>query len=101
MQSPFLKRTIDMNTRYSPLPAILERHSLKMTEGRFSNWRDTMRLIVELKNGKLPEESNEIRYPSYQCKLLADCKSNYVPMSPPNRIRYPEHSQSIEKRISK
>ena len=65
MASPVLKKTIEMNLRYTALPQIMDRHSMRMTEARFSNWRETMKIIVDLKNGRLPEEASEIRYPSY------------------------------------
>jgi len=48
----------------------MERHSIKMTEERFSDWRKTMKIIVDLKNGKLPEDAFEHRHPPYLCKEI-------------------------------
>ena len=47
----------------------MERHSIKMTEERLDNWRDTMRVIIDCKNGRLPNEYFEDRLPMYHCKV--------------------------------
>lgn len=65
-----------MNTRYALYPKILERHSIKMTEERFSDWRNTMKIIVDMKNGKMPEDAFEHRHPPYLCKEVEREESN-------------------------
>lgn len=42
---------------------------MKMTEARFINWRETIATIVNIKNGKPPDEIFEKRNPPYLCKL--------------------------------
>jgi len=51
----------------SMYPKIIKDHSLKMTEERLNNWRSTMKIIVDCKNGKLPDDVNEDRFPKYTC----------------------------------
>ena len=64
------KKTIEISTKFlnnvNPIyPKIMEKHSLKMTEARLNNWRDTMKIIVDCKNGKYPDEAFEDRLPMY------------------------------------
>lgn len=49
-------------------PEIMENYSMKMTEARFINWRETIGTIVNIKNGKPPDEIFEKRNPPYLCK---------------------------------
>jgi hypothetical protein len=39
-----------------------------MTELRLLDWRETMQVIVDCKNGKFPEEYHEYRLPEYTCQ---------------------------------
>lgn len=66
-------KTIEFSAKYlsnvNPVyPKIMEKHSLKLTEARLNNWRDTMKIIVDCKNGRLPEEAFEDRLPGYLCR---------------------------------
>lgn len=47
-----------------------------MTEERFSDWRNTMKIIVDMKNGKMPEDAFEHRHPPYLCKEVEREESN-------------------------
>jgi len=63
-----------MSFTSSMYPKIIMDHSLKMTEARLNDWRNTMKIIVDCKNGKLPEEVHEDRHPQYTCLPKATFK---------------------------
>lgn len=57
-----------MNTRFMNYPKIMTKHSIKMTEVRLINWRETLQTIIDIKNGNPPDDINEYRGPPYLCQ---------------------------------
>lgn len=53
-KSPKQKETIEMITKNRKFPIIIKNHNLKLTRDRLDDWRSTMRIIVNCKNGVYP-----------------------------------------------
>ena len=62
-----------------------------MTEERLNNWRNTMKIIVDCKNGKLPEEAQEDRLPAYNCRPI-----NFGKMVKAQKRVTPSHMDRVE-----
>ena len=43
-----------MFTKNLKFPTIIQKHNIKMTTDRLEDWRKTMRIIVDCKNGIYP-----------------------------------------------
>lgn len=75
------KPTIEMFTRNLKFPSIIKKYNIKMTKDRLEDWRKTMKIIVDCKNGIYPDDINEDRYPQYECIVNED-KFNTTVNSP-------------------
>lgn len=61
------KETIDMYTKNLKFPVIIKKYNLKLTKDRLDDWRRTMKIIVDCKNGVYPQDKYEDRIPMYRC----------------------------------
>ena len=57
------KKTIEMCTRNMKFPTIIQKHNMKITKDRLEDWRTTMKIIVDCKNGIYPVDKQEDRFP--------------------------------------
>ena len=57
------KKTIELNTRNM----IIQKYNMRRTQERCIDFRNTMKIIVDCKNGLYPKDHSEDRYPEYNC----------------------------------
>lgn len=57
------KKTIEMGTRNM----IIQKYNMRRTQERLDDFRTTIKIIVDCKNGVYPKDVQEDRYPEYNC----------------------------------
>ena len=93
------KPTIEMFTRNLKFPSIIKKYNIKMTKDRLEDWRKTMKIIVDCKNGIYPDDINEDRYPQYEC-IVNEEKAHTTVTSPLMKKPKSSHFHSLTNRNS-
>ena len=87
-----------MFTKNLKFPTIIQKHNIKMTTDRLEDWRKTMRIIVDCKNGIYPQDIHEDRIPKYNCKeergVISTKNTN------PSGMSLPQAGQTMQAGVS-